>query len=276
MINDTGYLSVTRLIYLTVGRIAIFTARLMAGRESLVFLSVLSDDSGSPLGVERGVYHSSEIRWFFRDGPRSEVDQWFSSCAMAVTEPPRVDNYIILPRCKTAGVKIRQGNIEVKAQTQNSELLEISDRVGGFQDAWVKWSRPAANPDAVFAAPSIPECWACVEKARVLRLLTLEAESPDEIAPGSRHLHVGCQAEKTDLRVIVLDTDVEPSAHDWKKAERWWSFSLEAFGPANEVGGLLHRAASHWFGQDFPATLLAEDSMSYPEWLARLEQKAAA
>ncbi len=221
------------------------------------------------------MYHSSEIRWFFSDGPQPEVDQWFSSCDTAVNEPARIDSYIVLPRCKTAGVKIRQGNIEVKAQTRSAELLDISDRVSGFQDAWVKWSRPAANPEAVFAAPSIPERWAYVEKARVVRLLSLEAK-PEEIAPGSRHLQAGCQAERTGLRVFVLDADVEPSVHDWKNAERWWSLSLEAFGPPDEVCGLLRRAASYWFGQDFPATLLAEDSMSYPEWLARLEQKAAA
>ena len=222
------------------------------------------------------MYHSGEIRWFYRDGPRSDVDRWFSNFATTVTEPARVDSYILLPRCKTAGVKIRQGNIEVKAQTQSAALVEYTDRVSGYRDAWVKWSRPAADPDALFAAPRIPERWAYVQKARQLRLLSLESEAPEEIVPGSRHLLAGCQAETTDLRVVVGNTDVEPAAIDWEQADRWWSISLEAFGPPDDVGELLSRAASHWFGQGFPATLLAEDSMSYPEWLGRLEQRAAA
>ncbi len=222
------------------------------------------------------MYHSGEIRWFFRDGAQPEIDHWFSSCELAVVEPARVDSYIILPRCNTAGVKLRQGNIEVKAQTQSSKFIEFSDHVSGYQDAWVKWSRPASNPETVFAAPSMPERWAYVEKARVLRLLSLEAESPEEIAFGSRRLEAGCQAEKTDLRVIVLDADVEPTAQEWDRAPRWWSFSLEAFGAPSDVGNLLQRGASHWLREDFLATLRAEDSMSYPAWLADLEQQAAA
>jgi len=222
------------------------------------------------------VFHSGEIRWFFRDGPQREVDQWFSACGTAVTEPPRIDRYIILPRCTTAGVKIRQGNIEVKAQTESGTVSECTDRVCGYQGAWVKWSRPASNPDSFLASPNAPERWGHVEKARTLRLLSLETDEPEEITPGSRQLRAGCQAEKANLRVLLLDVGIEPTAQDWEHADRWWSLSLEAFGPPEDVGALLQRAASHWLGQGFPATLRAEDSMSYPEWLARLEQQAAA
>ena len=222
------------------------------------------------------MYHSGEVRWFFRDGPRTEVDRWFANCPTVAAEPARVDSYIILPHCATAGVKIRQGNIEVKAQTQAASPVEFSDRVSGYQDAWVKWSRPAANRSEFLGAATIPEHWAHVEKARSLRLLSLEKETIEEIAPRSRHLHAGCQAEKTDLKVLVLDGEIVTNDQDWERAECWWSLSLEAFGPPKDVAGLLRRAASHWFGGDFPATLSAEDSMSYPAWLARLEQRAAA
>ncbi len=217
------------------------------------------------------MYHSGEVRWFFQGGPQSDVDRWFSTCDATVTEPARVDSYIILPHCRTVGVKIRLGNFEVKAQTQSGSFVNYTDRVAGYQDTWVKWSRPASNPEAIFAAPVTPERWAHVQKTRKLRLLSLEAEMPEEIAPGSRHLHAGCQAEKTDLKVLVLDAEVEPAAEHWEQAARWWSLSLEAFGPPDDVGDLLRRAASHWFEQGFPAALSAEDSLSYPAWLARLE-----
>ncbi len=216
------------------------------------------------------MYHSGEIRWFFRDGPQSEVDRWFSDCDAAVSEAPRRDSYIILPRCTTAGVKIRQGNIEVKAQTQPASLVQFADRVRGYQDSWVKWSRPASDPESFLAAPTIPERWAHVEKERTLRLLSLETEVPEEIEAGSRHLSAGCQAERTLLRVLVSDEDTVPG-HAWGQAERWWSLSLEAFGSPDAVAELLLRAATHWFSENFPAALRAEDSMSYPQWLARLE-----
>ena len=203
------------------------------------------------------------------------MDRWFSACDTAVSESPRVDSYVILPRCATAGVKIRQGNIEVKAQTQPAVLVSFADRVSGYQDAWVKWSRPASYPETFLAAPTIPERWAHVQKARTLRLLSLETDVPEEIAPRSRRLRAGCQAEKTDLCILVSDADDMPSEQDWEQAGRWWSLSLEAFGPPRDVSELLVRAATHWFGRDFPATLRAEDSMSYPQWLARLEQQQA-
>ena len=94
------------------------------------------------------MYHSGEIRWICRNGPRAEVESWFSNCSTAVSEPPRKDTYVILPRCTTAGVKIRQGNIEVKAQTEPTTLASFTERVSGYQDAWVKWSRPASDPDS--------------------------------------------------------------------------------------------------------------------------------
>ena len=84
------------------------------------------------------MFHSGEIRWFFRDGPRREVDRWFSDCDTAVVEPPRVDRYIILPRCSTAGVKIRQGNIEVKAQTESPNLAEYTLDLGYGTDELVR------------------------------------------------------------------------------------------------------------------------------------------
>lgn len=220
------------------------------------------------------MYHSGEMRWFFRNGPRAEVEGWFSTCSTAVSEPVRTDTYVILPRCTTAGVKMRQGNIEVKAQTRPAALVDLSARVSGYQDAWVKWSRPTIDPGDFLAAPSTPERWAYVEKSRTLRLLSLENAKPVEIEPGSRHLQAGCQAEKTDLRVLILEAGPAPCKSDWEKAEHWWSLSLEAFGPPARVGDLLHRAAEHWLARAFPAALRAEDSMSYPTWLARLERRA--
>lgn len=216
------------------------------------------------------MYHSGEVRWFLQDGPRTEVERWFSACDTAVTEQERTDSYVILPHCTTAGVKIREGNVEVKAQTRPAAFVEFTDRVSGYEDAWVKWSRPASDPRNFLAQATIPERWAHVRKARTLRLLSLEKEAPEEIAPGSRHLHAGCQAEQTDLRVVITDAETEPSAQDWQRAERWWSLSLEAFGPPEHVGELLCRAAAHWFGRGFPATLSAANSMSYPKWLASL------
>lgn len=220
------------------------------------------------------MYHSGEIRWFFRDGPKAEVRRWFDTCGTAISEPPRNDSYVILPRCTTAGVKIRGANIEVKAQTQPPALVEFTDRVSGYQDAWVKWSRPASDSKHIFAAPTISERWAHVEKVRTLRLLSLETEVPREIVPRSRHLRSGCQAEVTDLKVVICDGDARPSAQDWEEAERWWSLSLEAFGRPEDVRDLLFRAATHWLGADFSATLGADDSMSYPQWLARRDQQA--
>lgn len=217
------------------------------------------------------MFHSGEIRWFFKGRSIEPVDRWIAASGLARNEPERLDAYLVLPGCASTGVKIREGNFEVKAQIRASEFVAYADRVRGHRDAWVKWSRPRQEVADFRQLTGKDENWVFVKKRRTLRLFSLEPDVPTEVAPGGPFLTAGCQVEKTDLRVLPQTmANGAPAAEDWDRAEDWWSLSLEAFGDPGLVLSHLDTAARHVFAPDAGFELAEPASMSYPRWLLSL------
>lgn len=207
------------------------------------------------------LFHSAEIRWFFRGNPGKEFDRWFEAGGLHEDEGARVDDYLVLPRCATTGIKIRDGRLEVKAATGRPATAEMPNGMRGFKGTWVKWSREAENAAAVRSLiTGAAETVLSVEKRRSLRLISLEGDAPVDIRPGERRLAQGCQVERTSLRVA-------PAGRDLVAAARWWSLSLEAFGEIDDIMANLDEAARYLFRDDIGITAGERDSMSYPEWL---------
>lgn len=221
--------------------------------------------------VERGrqgdMFHSGEMRWFFRGELPPEVRHWFEQHGDGRTEPSRVDDYLVLPHCRTAGIKFRGGRIEFKAQTGTPQATTCENAVSGYRDSWVKWSSKVGDPgylNELFVREE--DRWLSVEKRRHLRLISLGAERPVEVLPGGDLLPRGCQAELTSIRVWPRDEDEE-------RAESWWSLSLESFSDPATVLEDLDRAIEYFFKEAPPSRLELESSMSYPVWLDALALK---
>ena len=203
------------------------------------------------------MYCSGEVRWFLRGKAEHAVENWIRSGGLAQEQEPRTDRYLVLPGCTSAGIKIREGNFEIKAQTSPTECVAYTDAVAGSCNTWVKWSRTLDDFAGIAQRKHEDERWVAVRKQRTLRLFSLESDEPVEVAYGGPWLAAGCQVEKTVIDVLPGE-------------ERWWSFSFEAFG---EPGLLLRHLelTVRAVAQSAPAiTLRKEDSMSYPEWLSAL------
>ena len=215
------------------------------------------------------MFHSGEIRWFFKGHSTEFIDRWITAGGQEREEAERLDAYLVLPGCPYTGVKIREGNFEVKTQTRVSEPVAYTDRVRGFRDAWVKWSRPRRDVADFQQMIRDDEAWILVSKRRTVRLFSLESDVPTEVAPGGPFLTAGCQVEKTDIKVLPKTTSNDaPVDEDWDRAENWWSFSLEAFGDPGLVLSHLDAAAEHIFRLDAGFELDEPASMSYPRWLS--------
>jgi hypothetical protein len=217
------------------------------------------------------VFHSGEIRWFFKGRSTAFIDRWFTDSGQARQEAERRDAYLLLPGCPYTGVKIREGKFEIKAQTRASEAVAYADQVRGLRDAWVKWSRPRDDVAGFRPLVREGEAWVFVSKRRTVRLFSLESDRPTEVAPGGPFLTAGCQVEKTDIRVLPQwASNNVPGDEDWDGAEDWWSFSLEAFGDPGRVLSHLDAAAAHIFSPGTGFELDERDSMSYPRWLSSI------
>ena len=182
---------------------------------------------------------------------------WFAGSSMGVSAPERTDDYLLLPGCSTTSVKLREGRFEIKAITGQSESVSWSDLIAGTRDTWVKWSRTISEPAALDELTGGDDAaWLPVRKQRALRLVSLDADVPEEINPNAARLRDGCQFELT--RVIL--------AADGRDAP-WWSFSFEAFGQPRAVLPNLESGMAFVFRSPPPLPLPGEQSMSYPHWL---------
>lgn len=219
------------------------------------------------------MYYSAETRWFFEGALPESVAAWFDSSAMAHREAKRTDEYLLLPGCSTTGVKLREERLEVKAQIHPPEAVSYDDSVSANRDAWVKWSRPIGNIGALRNVRTADDDrWVFVEKARSIRLVSLESAAPSHPADPTTRLANGCQLELSTIRAAVGLLDTPPSPNDWDSAGEWWSLSLEAFAPW--LGDGTHRffenldaGARYLFSSAPPVRLTQDASRSYPAWL---------
>ena len=221
------------------------------------------------------MFHSGETRWFIEGSLPAEVRDWFQSETLGTWDTERTDAYLLLPNCRTAGVKLREGRLEIKASTRQAEPVSYANGVSGYRDAWVKWSCEASDIDALTSMLGTGgDTWAFVRKRRCLRKLSLDGTSPVYVSADVR-LERGCQVEITSLLALTAPLGEPPSDDDWAAASPWWSLSFEAFGPAtpevtDEVLSLLDAAATEIFRDPPPCELSREASMAYPTWLLSL------
>lgn len=208
------------------------------------------------------MFHSAEVRWFFRGELSDEICGWFEMGGLGKREPERVDDYLVLPGCATTSVKFRGGRIEVKALTNAPQPVRYPNEINGLRDAWVKWSSNVGDRGLMRdVLIRDGDRWLAVEKRRYLRLISLVAREPTEVEPGGDWLPRGCQVELTAIRV-------------WSRGEEetlpvpWWSLSFEAFNDPVTVLEDLDRAAEYFFRSPPPVPLERDASMSYPAWLS--------
>ena len=207
------------------------------------------------------MFRSGEMRWFFRGEMPPAASNWFGEDRAGKREPARVDDYLLLPGCRTTSVKFREGRFEVKAQTGGPKEASYEHGIAGYQDTWIKWSSEVGDPELmrdVFVREE--DRWVKIEKRRHLRLISLVAPEPAEVTPGGEWLARGCQVELTAIRIW-------PSHEDESLATPWWSLSFEAFNDPATLLEDLDRGIEFFFHDPPEFPLERESSMSYPAWL---------
>jgi hypothetical protein len=194
--------------------------------------------------------YSAEIRWFLHGPIPGAMADWFAIDMLGSEPEERSDDYILLPLCPTAGIKLREGRLQVKSQCREPSPLMITSEINGWASSWVKWSlelTSASTRNFYRKNETIR-----VQKKRWRRKLTLDNDFAEEVATGS-HAERGCTMELAALQV---------------EADSWWSLALESFGQPPDIQESLQRCILHFLRRSPPPIrLLASDSKSYSEWL---------
>jgi hypothetical protein len=191
---------------------------------------------------------SLEVRWILPGRLDTAVAAWSGTSLSALES--REDAYLLHPDLGALSVKVRGGRaLEVKVFLGSPGILDLPGRARGRLQSWQKWSFPlrAFGQDA-----RETDGWRRVRKQRRIIRFSLA---------GGR---IACAGESAgEARCAVELTEVRTQRRDF------WSFGLEATGPAGLLRTGLEAAAALVFTEALPSGvhLRMADSMSYAEWL---------
>lgn len=193
-------------------------------------------------------FSSSEIRWFSEEEKvfRQFFDELPGNGDSA--EPTRTDYYLRTDSFDT-GVKIRDGNHEVKVKTAINETLDY-----GVIEHWMKWSVSESQNILTVIDHELLNDWVEVRKIRFKKNFNLNSGLL-VFEPSGNFLKEGCGVELTTIEL--------PQLH-----KTFYTFGLEAFSSQNRCRENLLLTLNN-LNADF-SRLQDELSCGYPQWLSTL------
>jgi len=200
------------------------------------------------------VYPTTEVRWFQEGDTPTTLRDWFNACPGPVTNQlPRIDYYLPFAFTHDIGIKIREGQLEIKILHEELGVSRWHTRVTGRLQSWQKWGLnvegdgdPLGQPGDLFSE------WLPVQKSRRLRRYLLGENG--RVVPISEEAFIpaSCGLELTSIR---------------SQGQVWWSLALEIHGIGADSLFSLEAIASQLFDSSQPPLLVEADSMSYPGWI---------
>ena len=153
-----------------------------------------------------------EVRWFYRGNVPDEIANWFDTLAGVRSPADTRADFYLQSSSPDIGVKIRQGNLEVKHLQQQFDKIDI-DRLGESKvEQWSKWicdDRSAHAPD-----PGKPG-WIQVDKVRQQRFYRVESSDPIGLIPIGTARKNAVAIELTTLQL---------------RGQAWWTIACEYVG----------------------------------------------
>ncbi|MDR9364434.1 MAG: hypothetical protein RI575_03770 [Balneolaceae bacterium] len=196
------------------------------------------------------IFKSSEIRWWSTDKDILwEFYEKLPEKGEGNREPDRTDYYLQSYTINT-GIKIREGNHELKVKRAKDEELDF-----GTMEHWIKWSTSEERNILNTVDNQLLDDWISVKKERFKKTFKIinqnEIEYIKEGFPAE-----GCGAEFTVIQVQESKKTI-------------YTVGLEAFSSSNrERENLL--SLIEQLGLDF-SSFRNKDSYGYPEFLQRYD-----
>lgn len=194
-------------------------------------------------------FKSSEIRWFSKEKePVWNVYEQLLTKGKGSREPDRTDYYLKSGTINT-GIKIREGNHELKVKCGEDEQLDH-----GVMEHWIKWSTSEEENILNMIDDEFLGDWIAIKKKRFKKSYKItNQEKLEQLEDG--FLAEGCGAEFTEIYFPSLDLTL-------------FTFGMEAFSStSNETENLFTSLKVLEPGTESLNTL---DSFGYPELIHRL------
>lgn len=163
------------------------------------------------------MFKSREIRWFYPTELKS-VEKWFMDNGYTFENAdPRTDYYLPLKNQDDIGIKLREGNVEIKQRIARTKKENISELANGYFENYIKWSFSSAEKDPLFQEIIEGEKfnWLGVRKERIGYKLKENQNGSIIRVKLDEFPEFGCQVEYTRIKI---------------KEELWYTLCLEWFG----------------------------------------------
>ena len=202
---------------------------------------------------------TAEVRWFWRGEPPDAARAWLDQRTGAtVSRATRTDHYLEIATTDALGIKLREGQIELKQRMDGPVRRELADGVRGLTERWMKWSFEITTEYQTLGRLIASDAWVGIKKTRWLkayRVSPLGDVQPTEQSEGQI-----CTMEITEV-----STPASPG-------NPWWTLGLEASGEIGQLTPLLLQVAAELLRPTFPAPLEEVYSYAHPHWLNLLRK----
>jgi hypothetical protein len=163
-----------------------------------------------------------EVRWFF-DQLQTPLEEWFANKGLHFQKNkpyPRIDFYLLISAEKGLGIKLREGNIEIKEpiDISDSENFEVHGRV----ESWQRWGFKVEKIDnlADEIIDKKKDGWIEIPKERIgFKYRFDDANNIIMVPIDDKTLKEGCQIEYTRFEM---------------NGKEYYTFNLESFSKSNK------------------------------------------
>jgi hypothetical protein len=198
------------------------------------------------------MYSTIELRWFYPGELPLDILDWFNGLDSPPNLPDSRADIYLQPVNADVGVKLRQGNLELKYRQQNWGEIQIGSNLTGRVESWSKWICVDDIPDRLTIAKMEGKSgWMRVEKVRSQRLYRVNFTGGCQLLPITKPEDGAAAIEVTKLKLADRD---------------WWTIACEYLGddlqPDRELKLLV---SSLLDGCNLPRS--TSISCGYPEWL---------
>lgn len=201
---------------------------------------------------------SAEIRWFIKGIIPPAVFDWFIGLNdNYINQPERTDYYLDLKSDDLLGIKLREGRVEIKQQTQHIGNISPGKNVIGLAEKWQKWSFELNEANNIISIEQFGNEWLAVTKNRILVNYGISEDSIASQKEPTLYKN-GCITEITSIKI---------------NNENWWSLGLESYGEENRLLDNLVLISHLILSDKSNIRLALDESMSYPCWIKQLKNQ---
>ena len=197
-------------------------------------------------------FQTIEVRWFYPGVLPDEIGNWFNQLGKQLEKIDTRSDFYLQSNSSDVGIKLRQGNLEVKYRQQDLGTIAINGLANSQVEQWSKWicvdDSAGLTPAKIAGKPG----WLQVDKIRDRRLYRVDFAETVKLTQIATPTADIAAIEITQLQL---------------QGQIWWTTACEYFGNNISIDQFSSLVRSLRSG--FPASIPTTSSIScgYPQWL---------